>query len=227
MDAASTGHDTPAPHLYYGMTSRLLDLVVASGVLYILSPLWLAIAVAIRLTSAGPALYTRTVIGRGGRPFTYYKFRTMRQDSDDSAHRSFLERYVRENQPYLVERDPDSGAERPVFKVVDDPRVTPIGRLLRRLSLDEVPQLLNVVRGEMSIVGPRPPIEFEYRLYDEATKARLAVLPGLTGLAQVRGRGRLSFEDMVALDVEYVRRRSLFLDMRLMVQTARVLFDGA
>src|SRR5205085_11250678 len=119
-----------------------------------------------------------------------------------------------------------TGAERPVFKVVHDPRVTAVGRLLRRWSLDEIPQLLNVLRGEMSLVGPRPPIEFEYQLYDEATKARLAVLPGLTGLAQVRGRGRVSFVEMVALDMEYIRRRSLRLDLQIMVATLKVMCCG-
>jgi lipopolysaccharide/colanic/teichoic acid biosynthesis glycosyltransferase len=97
---------------------------------------------------------------------------------------------------------------------------------LRRWSLDEIPQLLNVLRGEMSLVGPRPPIEFEYQLYDEATKARLAVLPGLTGLAQVRGRGRLSFAEMVVLDLEYIQRQSLLLDLQIILTTVRVLFRG-
>jgi lipopolysaccharide/colanic/teichoic acid biosynthesis glycosyltransferase len=107
------------------------------------------------------------------------------------------------------------------------PRATTIGRLLRRTSLDEIPQLINVLRGEMSVVGPRPPIKFEYRLYDDPTKERLAVLPGLTGLAQVRGRGKVSFAEMVALDRDYIARRSLLLDVRIMLATARVLVKGA
>jgi lipopolysaccharide/colanic/teichoic acid biosynthesis glycosyltransferase len=200
--------------------------MLAGGILLMLSPLWLAIAVAIKLTSSGPVFFTRTVVGRNGKRFTYYKFRTMRHGNDDSVHRAFLQRYVTENKPYRVQRDLVTGVERPVFKVVHDPRVTAVGRLLRRWSLDEIPQLLNVLRGEMSLVGPRPPIEFEYQLYDEATKARLAVLPGLTGLAQVRGRGRLSFAEMVVLDLEYIQRQSLLLDLQIILTTVRVLFQG-
>jgi lipopolysaccharide/colanic/teichoic acid biosynthesis glycosyltransferase len=151
----------------------------------------------------------------------------MQHRNDDSAHRAFLEQYVKQNRPFAVERDPATGEERPVFKVTRDPRVTAIGRLLRRTSLDEIPQLINVLRGEMSVVGPRPPIEFEYQLYDDATRARLAVLPGLTGLAQVRGRGRVSFAEMVVLDRAYIARRSLLLDVQIMLATARVLVKGA
>jgi lipopolysaccharide/colanic/teichoic acid biosynthesis glycosyltransferase len=201
--------------------------MLAAGILVLFSPLWLAIAAAIKLSSRGPVLFTRVAIGRGEQPFTYYKFRTMYHRNDDSAHRAFLEQNIKENKPFAVERDPVSGDERPVFKVVGDPRVTPIGRLLRRLSLDEIPQLLNVLRGEMSLVGPRPPIEFEYQFYDEAARARLAVLPGLTGLAQVRGRGRLSFKEMVALDLDYIRRRSLLLDLQIMIATVSVMCRGA
>jgi lipopolysaccharide/colanic/teichoic acid biosynthesis glycosyltransferase len=191
------------------------------------SPLWLAIAAAIKLSSPGPVLFSRTVIGRRGYPFVYYKFRTMYHGNDDSTHRAFLERYVKQDKPFAVERDPGTGKESSVFKVVGDSRVTSIGRLLRRLSLDEIPQLLNVLRGETSLVGPRPPLECEYQLYDDATRARLDVLPGLTGLAQVRGRGRLSFSEMVALDLEYVRRRSLLLDLQIMIATVTVLCRGA
>jgi lipopolysaccharide/colanic/teichoic acid biosynthesis glycosyltransferase len=199
---------------------------VAASVLVLLCPLWLIIAAAIKLSSPGPVLFTRTVIGRGGRPFVYYKFRTMQANNDDSAHRAFLERFVKDNKPFTVETDPVTGAERAIFKVVADPRITPVGRVLRRLSLDEIPQLLNVLRGEMSLVGPRPPVEYEYRLYDEAVKERLVVLPGLTGLAQVSGRNRNSFAQMVAFDLEYIRRRSLLLDLRIMLATITVLLSG-
>jgi lipopolysaccharide/colanic/teichoic acid biosynthesis glycosyltransferase len=225
---ASCDSVTPPPtHPCYDAASRWLDCLLAAGILVLFSPLWAAIAAAIKLTSPGPVLFTRTVIGRRGQPFVYYKFRTMYHHNDDSAHRAFLEQYVKEDKPFAVERDPGTGKESPVFKVVGDPRVTPIGRLLRRLSLDEIPQVLNVLRGEMSLVGPRPPVEFEYQLYDDATRARLAVLPGLTGLAQVHGRGRLSFTEMVALDLDYVRRRSLLLDLQIMLATVAVLCRGA
>ena len=217
----------PPAHRFYDRISRWLDCVLAAGILVLFSPLWLAIAAAIKLSSPGPVLFSRTVIGRRGQPFVYYKFRTMYHGNDDSTHRAFLEQYVKEDKPFAVERDPGTGKESPVFKVVGDSRVTPPGRVLRRLSLDEIPQLLNVLRGEMSLVGPRPPVEFEYQLYDDATRARLAVLPGLTGLAQVRGRGRLSFTEMVALDLDYVRRRSLLLDLQIMIATVGVLWRGA
>src|ERR1051326_6594282 len=137
----------------YEAVSRLLDLVVAASVLLLLGPLWLAIAALIRATSPGPALFRRTVAGRFGRPFTYYKFRTM-VDGDDRRRRSWLREFVTNDAPY---RDG-------TFKVVGDSRVTPVGRVLRRLSLDEVPQMLNVLRGEMSVVGPRPPFLAEFEL---------------------------------------------------------------
>ena len=217
----------PKTHPFYDTTKRAVDGVAAGAILFMLSPLWLGIAAAIRLTSRGPILFTRTVMGRGGQPFVYYKFRTMRHNNDDSTHRKFIEGYVKENRPFAVERDPVTGEERKVFKVVRDPRVTPIGRLLRKLSLDEVPQLINVLRGEMSLVGPRPPVQFEYELYDEATRARLSVLPGISGWAQVVGRGQVSFDEMVALDLEYVRRRSLLLDLKIMVRTLSAMTKGA
>jgi len=221
------GADAGAPRAAYDRAARILNFVLAGAILLLLSPLWLLIAVAIRVSSPGPVFYTRTVIGRGGQPFKYYKFRTMTQDNDDSAHRAFLESYVKLNKPFAIERDPVTGQERAVFKVVGDPRVTGVGRVLRRLSLDEIPQLFNVLRGEMNIVGPRPPIEFEFEMYDASTMERLNVRPGLTGLAQVSGRGRLTFAEMVALDITYVRERSLLLDLRIMLLTVLVMCKGA
>jgi len=221
------GADAVAPHAAYDRAARILNFVLAGAILLLLSPLWLLIAVAIRVSSPGPIFYTRTVIGRGAQPFKYYKFRTMTQDNDDSAHRAFLESYVKLNKPFAIERDPVTGQERAVFKVVGDPRVTGVGRVLRRLSLDEIPQLFNVLRGEMNIVGPRPPIEFEFEMYDASTMERLNVRPGLTGLAQVSGRGRLTFAEMVALDITYVRERSLLLDLRIMLLTVLVMCKGA
>jgi len=221
------GADLVAPHAGYDRAARVLNFALAGAILLLLSPLWLLIAVAIRLSSPGPVFYTRTVIGRGGQPFTYYKFRTMTRNNDDSAHRAFLAAYVKDNRPFTVEWNPVTNVERPVFKVVDDPRVTGVGRVLRRTSLDEIPQLFNVLRGEMNIVGPRPPIEFEFEMYDASTMERLDVRPGLTGLAQVSGRGRLSFTEMVALDITYVRERSLQLDLRIMLATILVMCKGA
>jgi lipopolysaccharide/colanic/teichoic acid biosynthesis glycosyltransferase len=183
--------------------------------LVLLSPAWIVIAAVIRATSPGPALFTRMVVGKDGRTFTYYKFRTMRE-GDDMHHRQWLREFVIRDSAYA------DGA----YKVRNDPRITAVGRFLRRTSLDEVPQLLNVLVGEMSIVGPRPPIEFEYGLYDDAAKRRLAVKPGITGLYQVSARSRVPFSEMLRLDLDYIERRSIWLDLWIMVQTPVVMVTG-
>ncbi len=217
----------PPSHPGYDVLKRVLDVTIAASALVVFSPIWLVLGCAVKLTSPGPVLFTRTVVGRRGRRFTYFKYRTMRHNNDDSAHLAFLQGYVKEDRPFAVEVDERTGKEKPVFKVVNDSRVTRVGRLLRKTSLDEIPQLINVLRGEMSIVGPRPPIEYEYGLYDEKTKARLAVLPGITGWAQVKGRGNTSFAGMCALDLEYIRRRSVAFDLKIMFVTAGVMVKGA
>jgi lipopolysaccharide/colanic/teichoic acid biosynthesis glycosyltransferase len=213
---ASSAYDVGARKRGYEVTKRVLDVAVAGLILLLLSPLWIAIAILVRLTSPGPALFRRTVVGRNSVPFKYYKFRTM-VAGDDSHHRAWLQGYVEKDAPYGKHG----------FKVRNDPRVTPLGRLLRRTSLDEVPQLINVLVGDMSMVGPRPPIEFEFELYDDAAKRRLAVKPGLTGLYQVTARNRVPFSRMLALDIEYVERRSTWLDLRIMARTAGVMLSGA
>lgn len=202
----------------YEVAKRLLDILVALAVLVGLSPLWLLTALAVRLSSPGPVFYRAPVAGRGGRPYTYFKFRSMRVDADDAVQRRFRRDYIRHNKPFRVERTA-SGEERPIYKVVDDPRVTPLGRLLRRFSIDEVPQFLNVLRGEMSVVGPRPALSWEVPYYAPWHRERLAVKPGITGLAQVRSRQGLPFDEMVRLDIEYVRRRSLWLDLSITLLT--------
>jgi lipopolysaccharide/colanic/teichoic acid biosynthesis glycosyltransferase len=203
----------------YERAKRIVDVTVALLSLAVLSPVLLVIAALIKLTSRGPVLYRGTVIGRYGRPFTYYKFRTMRVDGDDSAHRRFIAEYVAGGEP----ADP-GGAER--FKLLDDPRITPVGRWVRRSSLDEMAQMINVLRGEMSVVGPRPPVPYEFERYSPEHQRRLAVLPGITGLAQVRARGQAAFEEMVAMDLEYIRRRSLRLDLVIMARTIGVVLTG-
>jgi lipopolysaccharide/colanic/teichoic acid biosynthesis glycosyltransferase len=175
--------------------------------------------VAIKLDSPGPALFRNTVIGRNAVPFTYFKFRSMRIDSGDDEHRAFIEKYVREN----------GGTEsdgQMIFKFVGDRRVTRIGRFIRKLSFDEVPQLINVLRGEMSIVGPRPPLRYEYELYDGYAKQRLAVMPGLTGLQQVEARHTASFSDKIEMDLDYIRRRSLWLDISIMLKSIPAALKG-
>jgi lipopolysaccharide/colanic/teichoic acid biosynthesis glycosyltransferase len=195
----------------YEGAKRVLDIAVALLSLALLSPVLLLAALLVKLTSRGPVLFRGTVIGRYGRPFTYYKLRTMVVDGDDSVHRRFIQQYV---------------AQGPLRKLVDDPRITPIGRWLRRTSLDEMGQMINVLRGQMSIVGPRPPVPYEYEQYTPYHQRRLAVLPGITGLAQVRARSRASFDEMVAIDLEYIRRRSLALDIAIMARTFWVVLSA-
>jgi lipopolysaccharide/colanic/teichoic acid biosynthesis glycosyltransferase len=187
----------------------------------LLSPVLIVMAILIKLTSRGPVFYRGTVIGRYGRPFTYYKFRTMRADSDNSLHRKFIEQYVAEGQPASGERN-----EAKVYKLLDDPRITTVGRWLRRTSLDEMAQMFNVLRGDMSVVGPRPPVPYEYEHYTSYHHQRLDVPPGITGLAQVRVRSRASFEEMVAIDLEYIRRRSIRQDLAIMLETVWVMISG-
>jgi lipopolysaccharide/colanic/teichoic acid biosynthesis glycosyltransferase len=207
------------------MAKRALDLVVAAIVLTVLSPLWLAIAVGIKLTSPGPVLYITESLGMGGRPFRLYKFRTMRHNADEGTHRAFVADYVKQNRPFAVTVGRD-GVERRIYKVVNDPRVTPFGASLRRTGLDEIPQLLNVLRGEMSIVGPRSPRPFEYEHYEEWHKTRLAVPQGITGLYQVTARSTAAFDEMVRLDIEYIRRRNFWLDVQIMARTIPVMLFG-
>lgn len=205
----------PAGKPGYDAVKRSLDLAVAGAALVLLGPIWLAIGILVRVTSPGPALYRAPVIGKDGRRFTYYKFRSM-VAGDDRHHKEWLRDFVTRDAPYRHR----------VYKVEADPRVTPVGRVLRRLSLDEVPQLINVLRGEMSIIGPRPPIPFEYELYDERARRRLAVKPGLTGLYQVTARSQVPFSRMLALDLEYIERRSLGLDLAIMLRTVGVMLTG-
>jgi lipopolysaccharide/colanic/teichoic acid biosynthesis glycosyltransferase len=199
----------------FNAAKRIVDVLVALGVLVLGSPLWLLIAVAIKLTSTGPVLHSGTVVGKDGHRFTYFKFRSMIA-GDDAQHRQWINRFVSHDAPYANRQ----------YKVVDDPRVTAVGKLLRRLSLDEVPQFVNVLRGEMSVVGPRPPLVFEYELYDQVAKQRLAVKPGITGLYQVTARSAVPFSRMVELDCTYIRKRSLWLDAKIAALTIGVMFTG-
>jgi exopolysaccharide biosynthesis polyprenyl glycosylphosphotransferase len=183
---------------------RSLDIVISLLGLVLLAPLLLLIALAVKLTSPGPALYRWRVVGENGRPFTGYKFRSMRANAD--ALKSAL---LSQNE-----------MEGPVFKMKNDPRVTPLGRVLRRYSLDELPQLWSVLKGDMSLVGPRPPLQTEYARFEPWHKAKLRVRPGLTCLWQVEGRSDIDdFERWVRMDLEYARRRSFFLDVKILAMT--------
>ena len=198
---------------------RALDLAIAVAVLVALSPVLLIVALAIRVSSGSPILFRQTRVGRNGTPFTLYKFRTMVVDGDDTAQRE-------QNTRELQEDDAGSGTTDGVFKLENDPRVTGLGYWLRRFSIDEFPQLLNVLKGEMSIVGPRPSLAWEVELYEPEYLRRMEVPPGLTGLWQVSGRNRLSMRRMLELDVEYVDRCSLGLELGILLRTAGAVLRG-
>ena len=196
------------------LARRTLDVSIAGTVLLVLVPVIVVAAIAVRLTSPGPVLFRQRRLGRHMEPFTVLKFRTMRADADSALHRD----YVRS----LIGTQPPEDAPDNLYKLVIDPRVTRVGRFLRSWSLDEVPQLWNVLRGEMSLVGPRPVIEYEVEQYPDWYLRRFAVKPGLTGLWQVSGRNEKTYEEMVRFDIEYAERRSLWLDLRILARTALV-----
>lgn len=206
------------PEALTAIRKRVLDVLVAGILLLVFSPLWLLCALLIKLTSRGPVIFRQERIGAGQQPFTVYKFRTMRVDTTDDVHRDFVTRYI------LGSMSLDAGAS---YKLPRDQRVTAIGRILRKLSLDEVPQLINVLRGEMSIVGPRPPLRYEVENYEPWQLGRLAVRPGITGLWQVSGRNRLSFAEMCELDLQYIRSWSLRSDLSIIVRTPWVMLVDA
>ncbi len=191
-------------------TKRALDVLLASLLLALLAPLWALIALAIRLDSPGPILYRQERVGRGEARFSVLKFRSMRQDADQVVH----------------ELLPQNEAAGLLFKIRNDPRITRVGRLLRRWSLDELPQLWNVLRGEMSLVGPRPPLPREVAQYEPQHRRRLEVAPGLTGLWQVSGRSELGFDEMVQFDIYYIENWSLGLDLRILLRTIPAVVYG-
>lgn len=197
--------------LYHGM-KRVLDAIGSVCALILFAPVFLAIAVAIKMTSKGPILFRQERLGQHGAPFHCLKFRTMYEDNDPSIHKEFVTK--------LIAGKMDEEKEGAVFKITDDPRVTGVGRFLRKTSLDELPQFLNVLKGEMSLVGPRPPVPYELQAYDIWHRCRvLEAKPGITGLWQVEGRSRTTFDEMVRLDLRYVRAQSLWLDLRILLKT--------
>jgi lipopolysaccharide/colanic/teichoic acid biosynthesis glycosyltransferase len=189
--------------------------------LVLFAPIWLLIALLIKLDSRGPVFYSQERVGMDGRIFLVHKFRTMHMGTDDQIHKEYQRKFIAGRADANV-GDPD----RPRYKLKNDPRVTRVGRFLRRLSLDEVPQLINVLRGDMSIVGPRPPIAYEVEAYELWHRKRLDMKPGLTGLWQVSGRNRLPFEEMVRLDLFYIENWSVLFDLKIMMRTALVIFRG-
>lgn len=203
----------PNHHLVSVLFKSVLDRGIAALALVMLSPAMLAVAIAVRLTSPGPAVFRQERTGRDGKPFTMLKFRTMVVDAEERL--ADLRVY-------------NQGAG-PLFKLANDPRITRVGRFLRRTSIDELPQLINVVRGDMSLVGPRPALPAETAAYSEWVWRRLHVKPGLTGLWQVSGRSHLTWEESIRIDLEYVNNWNLLLDLKILARTLRAVLarDGA
>lgn len=214
----------------YFHAKRGLDLVLAMAFVVLMSPLMALIAILIKLDSAGPALFKQERVGarrtvKDGivtwqvRNFVIYKFRTMVQNADSSIHEQHIQAFV-EGQATGSENS------RAKFKLNNDPRVTRVGRLLRKTSLDELPQLFNVIKGQVSLVGPRPVPVYEVARYQPWHRERLAALPGVTGLWQISGRCALSFDEMIRLDIDYIRRQSLWLDLKIMALTIPAVLSG-
>jgi lipopolysaccharide/colanic/teichoic acid biosynthesis glycosyltransferase len=193
---------------------RAIDVLLATTAMLVLLPLFIVATVLVRATSRGPAFFRQTRIGRDRRPFEMWKFRTMYEDSDDAIHREFVAGLRTD-----IPSDRVDGKD--VYKLTHDPRITPLGRWLRRLSVDELPQLINVLQGTMSLVGPRPALAWELELFGTLPRYpdRFAVKPGITGLWQVSGRGMLTMREAVTLDAEYVDRRSFGLDLLILLRT--------
>jgi lipopolysaccharide/colanic/teichoic acid biosynthesis glycosyltransferase len=216
----STKH-SPTSHA----VKRGLDVVGALLTIAVASPVMLLAAIAVKTSSPGPVIFKQTRLGRRGVPFTFYKFRSMVVNNDDRTHREYVQNLIQGNHDAVNQGDSDQ----PLYKIQSDPRVTPVGRFIRRSSIDELPQLFNVLKGDMSLVGPRPPIPYETERYESWHLRRiLDVTPGITGLWQVEGRNRVTFDDMVRLDLCYARDWSIWLDMKILVKTvvAVLRFDG-
>lgn len=203
------------------IVKRISDIAISAIALVLLAPLWLIITLLIKLDSRGPVLYLQERVGMDGRIFLCCKFRTMKVGADNKMHQDYQRTFIAGRAEANL-----GNAERPAYKLPADPRITRVGRWLRRASLDEVPQLFNVLLGDMSVVGPRPPIPYEVEAYELWHRKRLDMKPGLTGLWQVSGRNRLPFAEMVRLDLFYIENWSLLLDLKIILRTALVVFRG-
>jgi lipopolysaccharide/colanic/teichoic acid biosynthesis glycosyltransferase len=203
----------------YEIAKRVMDVAFCLLALPVALPLMVICALAIHFDSPGPVLFVQKRIGRGGRPFYLLKFRTMQHNIDDGSHRIFMKAFVNGQ----IGGD---GNGQEIYKPVQASQVTRVGRILRKTSLDELPQLVNVLRGEMSLVGPRPNVPWEVEEYRGWHNERLEVLPGVTGLAQVRGRSGINFDSIVKYDIEYIAKRSLALDLKILWWTVSSVIFG-
>jgi exopolysaccharide biosynthesis polyprenyl glycosylphosphotransferase len=207
---AESGWEIPIHPVRYAAAKRALDIVVSLCCLLFGFPVFLVVALLVKCTSRGPVLFKQTRVGVGGREFQCYKFRSMYIDAEARLE-------------HLRHLNEVSG---PVFKMKNDPRITPVGRVIRKLSLDEIPQLLNVLLGEMTLVGPRPPIPAEVRKYTRKQLGRLSVKPGLTCLWQISGRSSIGFDQWVELDLLYIRTMSFWGDLKILVKTVPAVITG-
>jgi lipopolysaccharide/colanic/teichoic acid biosynthesis glycosyltransferase len=229
-DSNGSGHKAHYPELSRKKTSRKLalglkramDIAGSLLALIVLLPLFAIIAVAIKITSEGPVLFRQERLGQHGRKFRFLKFRSMRTNCDSKIHQEYVARFIAGKAAAA-----NAGGDAPTFKIQKDPRVTQIGSILRKTSLDELPQFWNVLVGEMSLVGPRPPLEYEFKAYDIWHRRRvLEIKPGITGLWQVEGRSRTQFDDMVRMDLKYARAWSLWLDVEILLRTPVAVISG-
>ncbi len=212
--ARATARDTWCKHVY-PVVKRAMDVVISLSLLILLSPLLLLIAIAIKLDSEGPVIYKQIRAGKDGKPFTFYKFRSM-------TNGNHLKEYLEFSRQYL-NGEHNGAVNKPA---IVQSHVTRVGRILRAKSLDEIPQLINILKGDMSLVGPRPYLYSEAQFFSDWQKKRLDVLPGLTGLAQIKGRSTLPFDEIVRYDLEYIEKCSLWLDIRILAQTVPVVLKG-
>jgi lipopolysaccharide/colanic/teichoic acid biosynthesis glycosyltransferase len=204
----------------YFLVKRLLDIALAAMLFALLIPIMALVAAMIALDSPGPVLFRQRRIGQDGLAFDMYKFRSMRHNSDASAHRLAVKRFMQ------GERLNHSRTTDAPYKLGDDPRITRVGKFIRKTSLDELPQLWNILTGEMSLVGPRPPVPYEVEMYSQRAMLRLDGKPGLTGPWQVYGRGTVTFEQMIEMDIAYLDNRSIWYDLKLIALTAPVALWG-
>ena len=216
LDVQSSRAPTAGRHA----VKRGLDIVGSLSLLTLTAPLFMVVAALVKLGSRGPVFFRQARVGQFGEPFTMLKFRTMQVNADHAIHQEFMSRFITSSVPSTITSDG-------IFKIVNDPRVTSLGRFLRKTSLDELPQLWNVLRGEMSLVGPRPPLQYEVTHYKPWHRRRLfEAKPGITGLWQVTGRSRTTFDEMVRLDLRYARTSSLATDLKILLATLSAVNTG-
>jgi exopolysaccharide biosynthesis polyprenyl glycosylphosphotransferase len=207
------------------LVKRIIDILGSICALVFFSPLFLAIAFLIKLSSNGPVFFKQERVGLLGKKFMFLKFRSMFKDNDPTIHKEFVKNLICGEQNRAGGKEGSN--QECAYKITRDPRVTPIGEFLRKTSLDELPQFINVLKGEMSLVGPRPPIPYECAEYDVWHRRRvLEMKPGITGLWQVRGRSRTTFDEMVRMDIQYIQNWSIWLDIKILIQTPLAVFSG-